>query len=99
MQTTAVYACVRALAEAFSSLLLQTNRYTDNGKEKAMDQYLYYILHSEPNQNQHKLHLKTFRRISPKHNTAFIAKEGVLEAYDRQLSRFFVHENNGNLSS
>ncbi len=49
MQTTAVYACVRILAETIASLPLHTYRYTDNGKEKATDHPLYYLLHSEPN--------------------------------------------------
>ena len=49
MQTTAVYACVRVLAEAIASLPLHTYRYTDNGKEKALDHHLYHLLHNEPN--------------------------------------------------
>jgi len=49
MQTTAVYACVRVLAEAIASLPVHTYRYTDRGKEKAIDHPLYYLLHSEPN--------------------------------------------------
>jgi len=49
MQTTAVYACVRVLAEAVASLPLHTYRYTKSGKEKALDHSLYYLLHSEPN--------------------------------------------------
>ena len=49
MQTTAVYACVRILAETIASLPLHTYRLTDKGKEKATDHDLYYLLHSEPN--------------------------------------------------
>lgn len=49
MQTTAVYACVRILAETIASLPLHTYRYTSSGKEKATDHLLYYLLHSEPN--------------------------------------------------
>ena len=49
MQTTAVYACVRILAETIASLPLHTYRYTTSGKEKAIDHSLYYLLHSEPN--------------------------------------------------
>ncbi|CAM3309837.1 Phage portal protein [Filibacter tadaridae] len=41
MQTTAVYACVRILAETIVSLPLHLYRYTDNGKEKAVEQNLY----------------------------------------------------------
>ena len=49
MQTTAVYACVRILAETIASLPLHTYKYTDNGKEKAVEHPLYYLLHNEPN--------------------------------------------------
>ena len=49
LQTTAVYACVRILAETIASLPLHTYRYSLSGKEKAMDHPLYYLLHSEPN--------------------------------------------------
>ena len=49
MQTTAVYACVRILAETIASLPLHTYKYTDSGKEKALDHSLYYLLHNEPN--------------------------------------------------
>ncbi|WP_434064317.1 phage portal protein [Proteinivorax tanatarense] len=49
MQTTAVYACVRILAETLASLPLHTYKYTDKGKEKARDHPLYHLLHDEPN--------------------------------------------------
>ncbi len=50
MQMTAVYSCVRILAEAIAGLPLQLYRYTDSGsKEKAIDHPLYPILHDEPN--------------------------------------------------
>ena len=49
MQTTTVYACVRILAETIASLPLHLYRYTDNGKEKAVENNLYYKLHDEPN--------------------------------------------------
>ncbi len=49
MQTTAVYACVRILAETIASLPLHTYRYTENGKEKARDHPLYNLLSNEPN--------------------------------------------------
>ena len=49
MQTTAVYACVRVLAEAIAFLPIHTYRYSKNGKEKAVDNPLYYLLHSGPN--------------------------------------------------
>ena len=50
MQMTAVYSCVRILAEAIAGLPLHLYRYTDNnGKEKACDHSLYRLLHDEPN--------------------------------------------------
>ena len=49
LQTTAVYACVRILAETIASLPLHTYRFSPGGKEKALDHPLYYLLHSEPN--------------------------------------------------
>ncbi len=49
MQTGAVYACVRILAETIASLPLHTYKHTVNGKEKALDHNLYHILHNEPN--------------------------------------------------
>lgn len=50
MQMTAVYSCVRILAEAIAGLPLQLYRYTDTGgKEKAIEHPLYLLLHDEPN--------------------------------------------------
>jgi len=50
MQTTAVYACVRILAEAVASLPLHVYRYNpDGGKERVPYHPLYYLLHDEPN--------------------------------------------------
>lgn len=50
MQMTAVYACVRILAEAVASMPLHFYRYNDRGgKEKALDHPLYNLLHDEPN--------------------------------------------------
>jgi HK97 family phage portal protein len=49
MQTTAVYACVRILAETVASLPLHTYKHTAGGKEKAKDHRLYHLLHDEPN--------------------------------------------------
>ncbi|WP_414733878.1 phage portal protein [Acetobacterium carbinolicum] len=49
MQTTAVYSCVRILAETIASLPLHTYQYTDNGKEKAEAHTLYQLLQHEPN--------------------------------------------------
>lgn len=50
MQMTAVYSCVRILAEAVAGLPLHLYRYKeDGGKEKALDFNLYHLLHDEPN--------------------------------------------------
>ena len=50
MQMTAVYSCVRILAEAVAGLPLHLYRYTESGgKEKAIDHPLYLLLHDEPN--------------------------------------------------
>ena len=50
MQMTAVYSCVRILAEAIAGLPLHLYRYTESGgKEKAIEHPLYLLLHDEPN--------------------------------------------------
>lgn len=50
MQMTAVYSCVRILAEAVAGLPLHLYKYNeDGGKEKAIDHPLYRLLHDEPN--------------------------------------------------
>ena len=50
MQMTAVYSCVRILAEAIAGLPLHLYKHTENGgKEKAIDHPLYLLLHDEPN--------------------------------------------------
>jgi len=50
MQTTAVYSCVRILAEAVAGLPLHVYRYkADGGKERIAQHPLYYLLHDEPN--------------------------------------------------
>lgn len=49
MQTTAVYSCVRILAEAVASLPLHIYCYTDAGKERVVSHPLYHVLHDEPN--------------------------------------------------
>ncbi|MCG7329917.1 phage portal protein [Streptococcus cristatus] len=49
LQTTAVYACVRILAEAIASLPIHVYRHTDEGKEQDVNHQLYYLLHDEPN--------------------------------------------------
>ena len=49
MQMSAVYACVRVIAETVASLPLHVYHYTSSGKEKSLDHPLYPILHDEPN--------------------------------------------------
>ena len=50
MQMTAVYSCVRILAEAIAGLPLHLYMYTEEGsKAKAVDHPLYRLLHDEPN--------------------------------------------------
>lgn len=50
LQSTAVFACVRVLAETVASLPLPVYRRLPNGgKERAKDYYLYPILHDLPN--------------------------------------------------
>ena len=50
MQTTAVYSCVRILAEAVASLPLHVYAYkVGGGKEMVTDHPLYTLLHDEPN--------------------------------------------------
>ena len=50
MQMTAVYSCVRILAEAIAGLPLHLYTYKeDGGKEKAIRHPLYLLLHDEPN--------------------------------------------------
>lgn len=50
MQLTAVYACVRILAEGIAGLPLHLYKCGKNGsREKAVDHSLYFLLHDEPN--------------------------------------------------
>lgn len=50
MQTSAVYACVRILAESIAVLPLRVyERTADGGKTAAPDHPLYRLLHDEPN--------------------------------------------------
>jgi len=49
LQSTAVFACVRIIAETLASLPLITYRRLTRGKERAQDFYLYSKLHDSPN--------------------------------------------------
>lgn len=64
MQTTAVFACVRIIAETIASLPLHTYKYVGDGKEKVHDHPLYRILHDEPNAEMTSF---TFRETTMAH--------------------------------
>ena len=49
MTHTAVYSCVRIIAETIASLPLNVYREQGDSKEKAKDNYLYPLLHNKPN--------------------------------------------------
>ena len=49
MQTTAVYACVRILAESIASLPLHVYAYKESKKERMPEHPLYFLLHDSPN--------------------------------------------------
>lgn len=49
MSNSVVLACVKVLSESVASLPLHFYRYTKNGKERAVDQPLYTLLHDAPN--------------------------------------------------
>ena len=49
IQVSAVYACVRVIAETIASLPFHVYEATDEGSRKAVDHPLYRLLHDEPN--------------------------------------------------
>ena len=49
VQVSAVYACVRVIAETIASLPLGVYESTDSGSSKATEHPLYRLLHDEPN--------------------------------------------------
>ena len=49
VQVSAVYACVRVIAETIASLPFGVYESTDSGSNKAMEHPLYRLLHDEPN--------------------------------------------------
>jgi HK97 family phage portal protein len=49
LQATAVYSCVRILAESLAGLPVHIYRYTDGGRERVTDHPLSFLLHSQPN--------------------------------------------------
>ena len=50
MRVSAVYACVRILAESIAALPLHVYKYTDSGKERVPNTRLYFLLHDAPNE-------------------------------------------------
>ena len=49
MSYSAVYACVRIIAETIASLPLNVYKRINSGKEKDINHYLYWLLHNQPN--------------------------------------------------
>ena len=49
MRVSAVYACVRILAESIAALPLHVYEYKNGGKERAPNHPLYFLLHDTPN--------------------------------------------------
>ena len=49
IQVSAVYACVRVIAETVASLPFSVYEQDKNGSKKAIDHPLYHLLHDEPN--------------------------------------------------
>ena len=64
LQCTAVYACVRIIAESIASLPLHVYEYKGGGKEKAINHALYFLLHDAPNEEMTSF---TFRETSIAH--------------------------------
>ena len=52
LTVSAVYACIRVLAESIASLPLILYQRTDSGKRRAVDHPLYRVLHDRPNRWQ-----------------------------------------------
>ena len=49
LQLTAVYACIRVLAESIAQLPIHIYEYHDNGKKQMKDHPLFLLLHDQPN--------------------------------------------------
>jgi len=105
MQMTAVYSCVRVLAEAVAGLPLHLYKYTDSGgKDKALNNKLYFLLHDEPNPEMTSF---VFRETLMTHLLlwgnayAQIIRNGkgeVIAIYPLLPNRMSVHrDDNGNL--
>lgn len=49
LQLSAVWSCVRLLAETIATLPVGFYQHTDNGRKSAKDHHLYELLHNQPN--------------------------------------------------
>ncbi len=67
MQTTAVYACVRILAESIAGLPLHVYEYRGNGKERVPGHPLYFLLHDSPNPEMTSFIFRIFRETAMIH--------------------------------
>lgn len=76
MKLSAVYACIRVIAEAIASIPLQLYKKSKDGKELAESHDLYYLLHDQPNPMQTSFE---FREMITAHlllrGNAFVYKE------------------------
>ena len=65
LKYSAVFACVRVLAETVASLpLIIYRRLSGKGKERAVDHYLYSVLHDKPNKEQTSFEWREFMMLS-----------------------------------
>ena len=64
MRVSAVYVCVRILAESIATLPLHVYEYKNGGKERVPEHPLYYLLHDAPN---HEMTSFIFRELMMTH--------------------------------
>ena len=64
MQQSAVYACIKVLAESVAQLPLHLYERTEHGKEPAVQHPLYKVLHDQPNPEMTSY---TFREVLMTH--------------------------------
>ncbi|MEQ8176667.1 MAG: phage portal protein, partial [Syntrophomonadaceae bacterium] len=64
LYSSAVYACVRVISESIASLPLPIYQRLSQGKDRAFDNNLYYILHDQPNPEMTSF---TFRELLSSH--------------------------------
>ena len=57
IQVSAVYACVRVIAETIASLPFHVYEATDEGSRKAVEHPLYRLIHDEPNSGDDLVYL------------------------------------------